>query len=111
MTKRQLRAAVRKSRAGRQRAKLSADLKAAVGAYCAEQRAAGARWAALAMELGLGENQLRVWSGAGQSRGSKLHRVEVIASPSAGFCLELPGSARVTGLSVADVAALLRELR
>lgn len=115
MTKRQLQAAVLAARAGRRRARLSIDLKAAVGAYCAERRASGARWADLAAELSLGENQLRVWSGESSTSGSKLRRVRVVAAPSksasAGLCLELPGSARVTGLSVADVAALLRELR
>jgi hypothetical protein len=111
MTKRQLRAA---ARAGRRRARLSPQLKAAVGAYCVEQRAAGLRWAELASQLRLGENQLRIWSG-GSSRDSKLLRVHVVdaprASASAVLCLELPGAARVTGLSVADIAALLRELR
>ena len=103
------------ARAGRRRAKLSAELKTAVGAYCLQQRAAGARWKELATELSVGANQLRIWSRANQSSRSKLRRVRVLAAPSSAtnavLCLELPGSARVTGLSVADVAALLRALR
>lgn len=115
MTKRQLQAAVAEARAGRRRAKLSDDLKAAVGAYCTEQRSAGVRWAELARELSVGETQLRHWSGAWGRRGSKLRPVEIIAAPSttpiSSLCLELPGAARLTGLSVADVAALLRALQ
>jgi hypothetical protein len=114
MTKRELQVAVQAARAGRRRAWLDADLKVALGAYSAERRAAGARWAELAAELGVGETQLRRWSGTQSRRGSKLQPVHVVATPSAvsaGLCLELPGAARVTGLSVADVAALLRALQ
>lgn len=115
MTKEKLQAAVQAARAGRRRAKLSTDLKTAVGEYCVQRRAAGAPWKELATELCVGANQLRTWSRGKHSRRSKLRRVHVLAAPrpssSAGLCLELPGSARVTGLSVADVAALLRELR
>jgi hypothetical protein len=114
MTKRELQAAVQAARSGRRRAWLDADLKVALGAYSAERRAAGVRWADLAEELGVGETQLRRWSGERSRRGSKLQRVRVVAAPSAastGLCLELPGAARVTGLSVADVAALLRALQ
>jgi hypothetical protein len=114
MTKEKLHAAMQAARAGRRRAKLSAELKTAVSAYCLQRRAAGARWKELATELGVNANQLRIWSRANQNSGSKLRRVRVLAAPSttnAGLCLELPGAARVTGLSVADVAALLRELR
>ena len=113
MTKEKLQAAMEVARAGRRRAKVSVELKTAVGTYCLQRRAAGARWKQIATELGVGANQLRVWSRANQSRRSKLRRV--LAAPSSatnvGLCLELPGSARVTGLSVADLAALLRELR
>jgi len=115
MTKEKLQAAVEAARVGRRRAKLSAELKTAVGEYCMQRRAAGAQWKELATELSAGANQLRVWSRAKQRSRSKLRRVRVVATPSspaiAGWCLELPGCARVTGLSVADVAALLRELR
>jgi hypothetical protein len=115
MTKEKLQAAVAAARAGRRRAKLSVELKTAVGAYCLQRRAAGAPWREIATELSVGANQLRIWSRAKQIRRSKLRRVRVVAAPirptSAGLCLELPGSARVAGLSVADVAALLRELR
>jgi transposase-like protein len=115
MTKEKLQAAMEAARAGRRRAKLSAELKTAVAAYCLQRRAAGAPWKELATELSVGANQLRVWSRASQSNRSKLRRVRVVGAPgsaaNAGLCLELPGSARVTGLSVADVAALLRELR
>jgi hypothetical protein len=114
MTKERLQAALLAARAGRRRAKPSTELKTAVSAYCMQQRAAGVRWKELATELSVGRNQLMRWSRADQSRQSKLRRVRVLAAPSttsAGLCLELPGSARVTGLSVADVAALLRELR
>jgi hypothetical protein len=112
MTKRQLRVAIQAAREGRRRARLSVELKAAVGAYCTERRAAGARWSELSAELGVGETQLQQWTG-GTRAGSKLQRVHVVDAPraSVGLCLELPGSARVTGLSVADVAAILRELR
>jgi len=115
MTKRQLQAAVEATRAGRRRAVLSDDLKAAVGAYCVERRAGGARWSELASELSVGETQLRHWSGERGRRRSKLQPVQVIAASStpagASLCLELPGAARVTGLSVADVALLLRALQ
>jgi len=103
------------ARAGRRRAKLPIELKAAVGAYCTERRAAGARWAELSAELSVGETQLQKWSGEGGRRRSKLQPVQIrqAASVAAGatLCLELPGAARVTGLSVADVAALLRALQ
>lgn len=91
---------------------MPAELKRAVGAYCAERRAAGARWSELSAELTVGETQLQKWTG-GPWRESKLQRVRVVGAPTAGagLCLELPGSARVVGLSIADVAALLRELR
>lgn len=115
MTKEKLQAAVQAARAGRRRAKVSAELKTAVGEYCVQRRAAGAQWKELAAELSVGANQLRVWSRAKQRSESKLRRVSVVAAPHStthtALCLELPGSARVTGLSVADVAALLRELR
>jgi hypothetical protein len=115
MTKEKLQAAMEAARAGRRRAKVSVELKTAIGAYCLQRRAAGARWKEIATEFGVGANQLRVWSRANQSRRSKLRRVRVLDAPSSAtntaLCLELPGSARVTGLSVADVAALLRALR
>lgn len=115
MTKQKLQAALQTARAGRRRAKLSAELKRAVVAYCVQRRASGAQWKELAAELSVGANQLNSWSRESQSTGSKLHRVRVLEVPSSssstGLCLELPGSARVTGLSVADIAALLRELR
>lgn len=112
MTKRQLVEALEKAREGRRRARLTAELKSAVGAYCAERRTVGARWAQLSAELKVCESQLQQWAG-GSPQGSKLRRVHVVATPAqtTGLCLELPGSARVTGLSIADVAALLRELR
>lgn len=111
MTKRQLQAAVEAARAGRRRARLPAELKASVAAYCVERRAAGASWSELSAELSVGETQLQKWTGG--TRGSKLQRVRVVGAPptSSALCLELPGSARVTGLSVADVAALLRALQ
>jgi hypothetical protein len=114
MTKEKLQAAMQAARVGRRRAKLTAELKTAVGAYCLQRRAAGAPWKELATELSVNANQLRIWSRAKQSTRPKLRRVRVLGAPSttsAGLCLELPGAARVTGLSVADVAALLRELR
>jgi len=115
MTKEKLQAAMEAARAGRRRAKMSVELKTAVGAYCLQRRAAGARWKEIATELGVGANQLRVWSRANHRSRPKLRRVRVLVAPSSvtnvGLCLELPGSARVTGLTVADVAALLRELR
>lgn len=115
MTRRELQAAVQAARSGRRRAWLDADLKIALGAYSAERRAAGVRWADLAAELGVGETQLRKWSGVPSRRRSKLRPVEIITAPStpsiSSLCLELPGAARVTGLSVADVAALLRALQ
>src|SRR5688500_6119277 len=103
MTKRQLQAAVLAARAGRRRAKLPVELKAAVGAYCVERRAAGARWAELSAELSVGETQLQKWSGAGGRRRSKLQPVQIVpaagAATSTTLCLELPGAAPVTGLS------------
>ena len=111
MTKRQLQAAVEAARAGRRRARLPAELKTAVAAYCVERRAAGAPWSELSADLSVGATQLQKWTGG--ARGSKLQRVRVVDAPAetSGLCLELPGSARVTGLSVADVAALLRALQ
>ena len=111
MTKRQLQSAVEAARAGRRRARLPAELKAAVAAYCVDRRAVGRPWSELSSELSVAETQLQKWTGA--ARGSKLQRVSVVDPPAAtsALCLELPGSARITGLSVADVAALLRELR
>src|ERR1700761_6537508 len=110
MTKEKLQAAVQAARAGRRRAKLSTDLKTAVGEYCVQRRAAGALWNELATELSVGANQLRSWCRGKRGGPSKLRRVHVVTGPShssgTGLCLELPGSARVTGLSVADVAAL-----
>ena len=112
MTKRQLQAAVEAARAGRRRARLPAELKASVAAYCVERRAAGAPWSELSAELSVGETQLQKWTGSKRG-GSKLQRVHVVSAPamSSSLCLELPGSARVTGLSVADVAELLRALQ
>jgi acyl-CoA thioesterase len=60
MTKEKLHAAMQAARAGRRRAKLSAELKTAVSAYCLRQRAAGARWKELATELGVNANQREV---------------------------------------------------
>jgi len=118
MTKRQLQAALAEARSGRKRARVSSDLKRELGAYCAQRRAAGATWSMLVAELGVGENQLRQWSG-GASRGGKLTRVRVVESLAAsaasqsvgGLCLELPGVARVTGLSITDVVELVKALR
>jgi hypothetical protein len=117
-TKRQLQLAVQAARAGQRRGRFSAELKRAVGAYCAERRAAGAGWSELVADLALGENQLRDWSGGGRRGVPKLRRVRVIAGPGPsapasgmGLCLELPGGARVVGLSAADVAVVLRGLR
>ena len=110
MTRTELQAAIQRARKGRKRARLPAELKAAVLAHYAERRAVGARWAEIAAELSVAETQLQRWSA---ERGSKLQRIEVVNSPvaSSELCLELPGAVRVTGLSIVDIAALLRELR
>jgi hypothetical protein len=48
------------ARAGRRRAKLSVELKTAVGACCSQRRAAGAPCKELATELTVAANQLRI---------------------------------------------------
>jgi len=117
MTKKQLRVAVASARAGRRRAKFSRELKGAVIEYCQPRRAEGSSWAELAGELGLHESQVQEWC-AGRSRGArgKLKAVRLVdessnARSGSMLSLQLPGGATIAGLSVADVAALLRALR
>jgi transposase-like protein len=118
MTKMQLRSAVVAARAGLRRAKFSSELKAAVVEYCEPLRSEGASWAKLASELGLHESQVQEWcQGRERESRGKLRAVrmveEAFAAPSNSvpLSLQLPGGATVVGLSIADVAALLKALR
>ncbi len=118
MTKGQLRSAVVAARAGRRRGKFTSELKGAVIEYCQPLRSEGASWAKLPNELGLHESQVQDWCQGWEreSRG-KLRPVRMVeerltarSNPPA-LWLQLPGGATLAGLSIADVAALLKALR
>lgn len=107
MTKRKLKAALARARAGKARTYLSAELKSTLAQYARERRADGATWGQVGAELGLREKQVsRLCQGRGQ-----LQEVAVVADATAGgpLTLRLPGGAEVC-LDVPSLAALLRAL-
>lgn len=108
MTKRQLKAAVGRARAGRARARFSSELKSALREYALERRGEGATWGQVGDEIGLSENHI-----SRLCRGGRLREVTVVPDvvPSSGLTLTLPGGAEVSGLDVASLSALLKALR
>ena len=118
MTKRQLKAAITAAREGKGRGRYPAQVKAAIIEHCRDEHARGIPWTRVAGELGLNTSQLYQWNkgGRGGPRG-RLRRVVVVAPPdelapvAAVLRIELPGGGAVTGLSVHDVAQLLKELQ
>jgi hypothetical protein len=107
MTKRQLKAAVTRARAGKGRARFSVELKVALRRYAEARRAEGAAWSAIGEDLGLGGHHV-----SRMCQGGRLQEVAIVAeaSPTASLTLTLPGGAEVTGLDVQTLAALLRVL-
>lgn len=95
--------------------RLPAELKRAVVAFARDARARGVRWTAIADAVGLHEKRLYTWLRAADASvrpGSKLIAMRVVDEPRAPhtFTLRGPASVVVDGLTLADVAVLLREL-
>ncbi len=121
MTNSQLKAAITTARAGKRRGRYPASLKAQVVEYCREGRESGRSWGDIGNSLGLGENQVRVWTTGGRGAPrQRLKRIRVLdAAPSAastseakgrGIRVELPHGVVVTGLEPTELAALLKAL-
>lgn len=118
MTKRQLKAAIAAAREGNARGRYPAQLKAAIVEYSRNEHARGTSWTRVAESLELNSGQLHQWNEGGRGgRRGRLRRVVVVEPPdevssvAAVLQLELPGGGAVTGLSIRDVAQLLKELR
>ena len=107
MTKRQLKAAVAKARAGRVRARYPNELKSALRAYAEARRGEGASWEEVGAEVGLDDKQF-----SRLCRGCQLQKVVIVPdTPSiTSLTLTLPGGAQVAGLDVRALAALLKAL-
>ena len=89
------------------------EVKRRVVAWAAVRREHGAGWAALGRELGLKLETVRRWcmSDAGQSGARALVRVEVKPEvEQQHFAVVSPMGFRVEGLSLSDVAELMRAL-
>ena len=117
MKREQLKAAVTKARAGKQRGRFSADLKASVVEYGRDRSRSGASWRQIGCEVGLAEHQVSSWcrGGKGAPKG-RLRQLAVVdeaaqAPGRSSLTLTLAGGAVVTGLDVATLAQLLKALR
>jgi transposase-like protein len=99
--------------AGEARRRFPAELKAEVVAVARKRRQAGLTLRALGDELGLRAETVRRWIHvAKKARTGKAVRVKVVADTrsSNGGVVVTPAGNRVEGLTVREIAALLREL-
>ena len=117
MKREQLKAAVAKARAGKQRGRFSAELKAFVVEYGRGRRRSGASWRQIGDEVGLAEHQVSNWcrGGKGAPKG-RLRKLAVVDQAALGpgdssLTLTLAGGAVVSGLDVGTLAQLLKALR
>lgn len=93
------------------------ELKARLVAYATRRRAAGARFATIGEELGLGYETVRQWC-TDAERGSALAAaptrvvpVEVVAEGRSAIAIVSPSGFRLEGLDMAEAVAALRALR
>lgn len=89
------------------------ELKARATAYAKRRHDAGASYAVIAGELGLGFETVRRWCSAAEPTPlqSALVPVEVVAESRESIAIVSPSGFRLEGLDVAEAVAALRALR
>lgn len=117
MTSTQLRAAIELERPHCARDGFSPELRSRVARYARHQRAAGARWTAVAVSLGISRPTLRNWLSS--EPATSIVAVRVVPDDIApaentpatsSSCLVSPRGYRVEGLSVEALVELLERL-
>ena len=94
----------------------SSELRAIAVEYAQQARAVGQGWRQIAIRLGLSEWSLSSWLRRSQEpaagRVLRVHEVKVAGSPIEARqpVLVMPSGARVEGLSLGDLVALLRAI-
>lgn len=94
-------------------ARVPRALRAAIAAYARDERAAGASCGAIAERLGLSSESIRRWARTGpgcDGVAEGLVPVHVVAETARTLTVWSPTGYRVAGLSVEEVAELLRRL-
>jgi hypothetical protein len=93
-------------------ARVPPALRVAIATYARDERAAGASCDAIAERLGVSAESIRRWSLSVPARdgGDALVPVHVVAEAAATVTVWSPTGYRVDGLSVSEVAELLRRL-
>ncbi|MFG0242531.1 MAG: hypothetical protein ACF8R9_07105 [Phycisphaerales bacterium JB054] len=93
------------------------ELKAQLVAYATQRRAAGAAFATISEELGLGHETVRRWctktecGSALSSAPTKFVPVEVVAEERSSLAIVSPSGFRLEGLDMTEAVAALRALR
>ncbi len=94
----------------RQGFRYTEELRERLTAYARDARGRGANWHQLGKELGVSSKTLHRW--VGRSGGpARFVAVRPTATKGTGLALVSPAGWRIEGLSVSDVATLLREVR
>ncbi len=94
-------------------ARIPSSLRAAIAAYAADERAAGASCRGIAERLGVSAESIRRWTVPTRVRhgGRELVPVRVVAEAAAGrLTISSLAGYRVDGLSIDEAAELLRRL-
>lgn len=107
-----LRAGIAESRDAMGRARINAELRAAVVEYTLERRKSGLGLTDVAKELGVPKSSLSGWCRLQKKTASKRKRmVRVkVADRRGGISVHGPGGLRIEGLRLSELAELIRHL-